>query len=74
PIYTTNAIESVHRQFWKLPKTKGAFTNKNSLLKLLYLGMMNAQEKWTMPLQSWNLTLSQLAIYFEGRQNNVMTL
>ncbi|ASM24338.1 transposase [Serratia marcescens] len=35
---------------------------------------MNAQEKWTMPIQDWNLTLSQLAIYFEGRMSNVMTL
>jgi putative transposase len=34
-IYTTNAIESVHRQFRKLIKTKGAFPNENSLLKLL---------------------------------------
>ncbi|EIN3018388.1 IS256 family transposase [Salmonella enterica] len=73
-IYTTNAIESVHRQFRKLTRTKGAFPNENSLLKLLYPGLMNAQEKWTMPIQSWNLTLSQLAIYFEGRLNNVMTL
>lgn len=55
-------------------KTKGAFPNENSVLKLLYLGLMNAQEKWTMPIQIWNLTLSQLAIYFEGRLNNVMTL
>ncbi|HCL5272410.1 TPA: transposase, partial [Salmonella enterica] len=73
-IYTTNAIESVHRQCRKLTKTKGAFPNENSLLKLLYLGLMNAQEKWTMPIRSWNLTLSQLAIYFEGRLNYVMTL
>ncbi|WP_262140938.1 IS256 family transposase, partial [Serratia ficaria] len=73
-IYTTNAIESVHRQFRKLTKTKGAFPNENSLLKLLYLGLMNEQAKWTMPLQNWNLTLSQLAIYFEGRLNNVITL
>lgn len=73
-IYTTNAIESVHRQFRKLTKTKGAFPNENSLLKLLYLGLMNSQEKWTMPLQSWNLTLSQLAIYFEGRLDKVITL
>ncbi|ADZ42939.1 ISSod4 transposase, TnpA_ISSod4_50 [Yersinia enterocolitica subsp. palearctica 105.5R(r)] len=27
-----------HRQFRKLTKTKGAFPNENSLLKLLYLG------------------------------------
>lgn len=73
-IYTTNAIESVHRQFRKLTKTKGAFPNENSLLKLLYLGLLNAQEKWTMPLQSWNLTLSQLCIYFEGRLDHVITL
>ncbi|VEF80591.1 IS256 family transposase [Yersinia enterocolitica] len=73
-IYTTNAIESVHRQFRKLTKTKGAFPNENSLLKLLYLGLMNAQEKWTMPIQSWNLTLSQLEIYFEGRLDKVITL
>lgn len=73
-MYTTNAIESVHRQFRKLTKTKGAFPNENSLLKLLYLGLMNAQEKWTMPIQSWNLTLSQLAIYFEGRLDKVITL
>ncbi|ERT13537.1 IS256 family transposase [Photorhabdus temperata] len=73
-IYTINAIESVHRQFRKLTKTKGAFPNENSLMKLLYLGLLNAQEKWTMPIQSWNLTLSQLYIYFEGRLDNVITL
>ncbi len=36
-IYTTSAIESVHRQFRKPTKTKGAFPNENSLLKLLYV-------------------------------------
>ena len=34
-IYTTNAVEAVHRQFRKLTKTKGGFANENSLLKLL---------------------------------------
>lgn len=27
---------------------------------------MNAQEKWTVPIQSWNLALSQLAIHYDG--------
>jgi len=49
-IYTTNTIESVHRQFRKLTKTKGAFSNENSLLKLLYLGIQNTSKKWTMPV------------------------
>ena len=66
-IYTTNTIESVHRQFRKLTKTKGGFPNENSLFKLLYLGIQNASKKWTMPIRNWSLTLSQLAIFFEGR-------
>ncbi len=66
-IYTTNTIEAVHRQFRKLTKTKGSFPNQNSLLKLLYMGIQNASKKWTMPVQNWSLTISQLAIFFEGR-------
>lgn len=66
-IYTTNAVEAVHRQFRKLTKTKGGFANENRLLKLLYAGVINASEKWTHPVQNWNLTLSQMAIHFEGR-------
>lgn len=54
-IYTTNAVEAVHRQFRKLTKTKGAFPNENSLLKLLYAGILNATEKWTMPIHNWSL-------------------
>jgi len=61
-IYTTNIIESVHRQFRTLTKTKGAFPNDNSLLKLLYAGILNAEKKWTMPIRNWSLTISQLNI------------
>ncbi len=73
-IYTTNTIESVHRQFRKLTKTKGGFANDNSLLKLLYLGIQNASKKWTRPILHWSLTLSQLAIYFEGRLDTVLKI
>lgn len=66
-MYTTNIIESVHRQFRKLTKTKGAFVNENSLLKLLYMGVQNASQKWTKPIPNWNLALSQLAIIFQDR-------
>jgi len=37
-MYTTNIIKSVHRQFRKLTKTKGAFPSKDSL------------GKWTQPV------------------------
>ena len=73
-IYTTNIIESVHRQFRKLTKTKGGFANENSLLKLLYMGICNAEKKWSMPIQNWALTISQLSIFFEDRLNKEINL
>ncbi len=73
-IYTTNSIEAVHRQFRKLTKTKGGFPNDNSLLKLLYMGVNNASKKWTMPIQNWSLTLSQMTIFFEGRLDHVLDI
>jgi len=73
-IYTTNAVEAVHRQFRKLTKTKGGFPNEDSLLKLLYLGIENASKRWTMSFRDWGQTLSQLAIFFEGRLDDVIDL
>ena len=73
-IYTTNVIESVHRQFRNLTKTKGGFPNDNSLLKLLFMGIQNATKKWTMPVRNWSLTISQLSIYFEGRLDKTLNL
>lgn len=73
-IYTTNAVEAVHRQFRKLTKTKGGFANENSLLKLLYAGMLKASERWSHPVQNWSLTLSQLTIHFEGRLDDHIDL
>ncbi len=45
-----------------------------ALLKLLYMGIQNASKKWTMPLQNWNLALSQLAIFFKGRLDDALEL
>lgn len=73
-IYTTNAVEAVHRQFRKLTKTKGGFPNENSLLKLLYAGILKASERWTHPIQNWNLTLSQLNIHFPDRLEKYLSL
>ena len=73
-IYTTNIIESVHRQFRTLTKTKGAFPNDNSLLKLLYAGILNAEKKWTMPILNWSLTISQLNIHFKERLKDALDL
>lgn len=66
-IYTTNAVEGFHRQVRKVTKTKGAFTNDMSLLKLVYLATKNIEKKWTSPLHNWCLTIQQLYIKFGDR-------
>lgn len=66
-IYTTNAIEAMHRQVRKVTKTKGAFTSEESLLKLIYLAIKEVSKKWTMPIHNWGLTMSQLYIKFGDR-------
>ena len=66
-IYTTNAVEGYHRQVRKVTKTKGAFTNDMSLLKLVYLATKNIEKKWTSPLQNWSLKVQQPAITFGDR-------
>lgn len=71
-IYTTNIIESVHRQFRTLTKSKGAFPNDESLPKLLYKRIQNAQKKWTMPIRNWSLTISKLSIFFDARLDDAL--
>jgi len=66
-IYTTNAVEGVHRMVRKYTKTKAAFTSENALVKLVFCAYKKITKKWTMPLQNWALTISQLALHFEGR-------
>ena len=66
-IYTTNAVEGFHRQVRKVTKTKGAFTNDMSLLKLVYLATKNIEKKWTAPLHNWSLTIQQFYIKFGDR-------
>jgi len=63
-IYTTNAIEALHRQFRKVTKTKAVFPTEQSLLKMLYLATDKIQQKWTLRYQGWDQVLSQLAILF----------
>jgi putative transposase len=68
-IYTTNTIEGYHRQIRKVTKTKGAFTSDMALLKLIFLASQNIEKKWTMPLNNWSLSISQLNIFFPNRLN-----
>lgn len=52
-IYTTNAVEGLHRHMRKVTKTKGAFTNEKALLKLLYLNLVKNSESWKRSVFAW---------------------
>ena len=66
-IYTTNAVESLHRQFRKVTKNRAVFPNDDALLKLLYLAVNGLSERWTVQLHGWRQALSQFAILYENR-------
>jgi transposase-like protein len=66
-IYTTNNVESYHRQLRKVTKSKSIFPNDQALLKMLYLATMDATDRWTQRLRDWPLILSQLTVYFKER-------
>ena len=66
-IYTTNAIEGFNRQLRKVTKAKSVFPTDDSLLKMLYLAMMDITRKWTGRRQDWGLIHAQMAVYFADR-------
>ena len=68
-IYTTNMIESYHRQLRKVTKGKSLFPNDESLLKMLYLATCDVQRKWTARVAHWGQILPQLMVAYPGRAN-----
>ena len=66
-IYTTNAIEGFNRQLRKVTKSKSVFPTDDSLLKMLYLAMMDITKKWTGRRQDWSKIHAQLAVFYADR-------
>jgi len=66
-LYTTNAIEGFNRQLRKVTKSKSVFPTDDSLLKMLYLAMMDITKKWTGRRREWGIIHSQLEVYFADR-------
>jgi len=65
-IYTTNAVESLHRSLRKIIKTRGSFPTDEAATKLLYLAIQNAGVHWRRPVE-WTAAMSQFAIPFGDR-------
>ena len=66
-IYTTNAIEGFNRQLRKVTKSKSVFPTDDSLLKMLYLAMMDVTKKWTGRRMDWSAIHAQLGVYYGDR-------
>ncbi len=66
-IYTTNTIEGFNRQLRKVTKSKSVFPTDDSLLKMLYLAMMDITKKWTGKRRDWGIIHSQLEVFFADR-------
>lgn len=66
-IYTTNIIESYHRQLRKVTKGKSLFPSDEALLKMLYLATQDVLRKWTGRIPNWGQILLQLSIFFPDK-------
>jgi len=66
-IYTTNMIESYHRQLRKVTKGKSVFPTDEALLKMLYLITQDVMLKWTGRIHNWGQILLQLSVFFPDR-------
>jgi putative transposase len=72
-IYTTNAVESLHRSLRKIIKTRGSFPNDEAAQKLLYLALRNAGVRWHRPV-AWTEAMAQFVIMFGDRLTPVSQL
>lgn len=66
-IYTTNIIESYHRQLRKVTKGKSVFPSDEALMKMLYLVTGDVTRKWTVRVRDWGSIIVQLSVFFPGR-------
>ena len=66
-IYTTNAIESLNSVIRKAVSKRKLFPSDDSARKVVYLAIMDASKKWTMPIRNWKGALNRFIIEFEDR-------
>jgi transposase-like protein len=65
--YTTNAIESLNSVIRKAIRNRKIFPSDQSALKVIYLSIKKASERWTMPLRNWKPAMNRFAIEYGSR-------
>ena len=63
-IYTTNLIENINRGIRKYTKARSSLPSDQAVEKVVYLSLMQAQKKWTMPQRDWPIMLIQFINFF----------
>jgi transposase-like protein len=66
-IYTTNAIESLNSVIRKFTRNRKIYPNEESALKLVFMAIREASQKWTRPIHHWKQALNHFAILYEDR-------
>jgi transposase-like protein len=66
-IYTTNAIESLNSVIRKAIKNRRIFPNDESAIKIVYLAIQKASQKWTMPIRNWKPAMNRFAMEYGDR-------
>lgn len=70
-VYTTNTIESINFQLRKITKNRGHFPDKDSAMKLLYLGLRNISSERGgysgTGTNNWIVALNTMSRLFPGR-------
>ena len=64
-ICTTNAIESLNSVIRKAVKKRKLFPRDDSAKKGIYLVILAAAKRWTMPIRDWKPALNRFMIEFE---------
>lgn len=65
-IYTTNAIENLHRRFRKVTKNRAVFANDDSLFKMLFLAARDVLKKCEI-VRDWPTIKNQIYQHFGER-------
>jgi transposase-like protein len=66
-IYTTNAVEALHRQLRRVTKSKGSWVNDKALLKQIYLILTYGRGGWGRKVFNWNAIGRELSERFGER-------
>jgi transposase-like protein len=66
-LYTTNALENVHRQLRKIIKTRGHFPSDDAATKLLWLALRNITLKWGQRSTGWPQAMPHFMALYRDR-------